>query len=234
MIKNLLPFPLHIYIRNPFEKEYHFIKNLASQETITKPNNLHVGDDLVAAYTTLNQSANTRLNPLNISIDSICVPHMKTVYNGAPQILLGSSYYDTFGDHSYKLNAFKDIAGVWIHNHLPLILNVYYNKQHVATIHPTNYPKLFFDNYRQGLSIGDILTFRAVIDNNQTVPLYHIQLSDQYVKNIHVGDIQQSGCVNSNIYIDPDVFVTSGNYLMSENTSKSSACQKFDNFVYRL
>lgn len=85
------------------------------------------------------------------------------------KIVLGDAGF-TEGEGRGIVNASNwDMRGVWIHNHTAAPLDVWYKGNLVAQIHPSgddmgylggSANQVYFDNSRQGLNRGDILSFK--------------------------------------------------------------------------
>ena len=109
---------------------------------------------------------------------------------------LGAASYDDGGHGQNFYNLHADVHGVHIVNHFPFPLELVFEGNVVAVVgaadgrgyHSGSQAQVYFDNAREGLRLGDVLTVRTMKHpTGRAVTLYSVVLDDIHTHTIHLG-----------------------------------------------
>jgi len=123
------------------------------------------------------------------------------------KIVVGAVEYSSDGGKAEVQASFWDMRGVWIHNMTFAPLNIYYKNNLVAQVYAYNgtgymgggASMVYFDNDREGLNLGDELSFSFSVNGMETKRMVVI-LDDTECLSIYVGKVLGSA-INSRISV---------------------------------
>lgn len=191
-LRNLLPVDIRIYVRNANTNNTHVLTDIPARGThYVEPHEIRGGDELYTVYM-------DGAKPIPI-MDKF------TVHDFHKYIVFGAiAYAPAHEIHTKCVNS--DLNGVWIHNKFHFPIDVYYKGNLAAQIRGNNglgymgggASDLFFDNDRQGLNFGDILTFKASLPGKLGREISSIQITDNRMAEMYVGIVNRGFVISHN------------------------------------
>ena len=164
IITNILPTMLHMYTQKNSSEPVNFLSEIKPRETKKfHPMQFTDGEKLYVFYHGANNSK---------------IPFLES-YTFRPwwkNIKLGAVTYTSTSGHGEVQASWWDMRGVWIHNKLPIPLDIYYKGRLAAQVfgyNGTDYmgggaSSIYFDNDREGLNFMDEIEFRYSLSGKET------------------------------------------------------------------
>jgi len=185
---NLLPTNLVIWKEGQFSDKAKYFTDLKPNETKTfSPGELKDKDVLYTYYRYKNEKEGIKLIPF---LQPYIVRGMfKDIKFGAV------TYSSDDGGHQTVQASNWDLRGVWIHNKLPIPLDVYYKGRLAAQIGGYNglgymgggSSTIYFSNDREGLDFMDEINFKYSLPGKEGKNLFKVVLDDENCVSMFVG-----------------------------------------------
>ena len=187
-IQNLLPSRFNLYYQPQFSTKTEFLGKIESQEKKTfPPSKFTDGGKLIVMYPWIRQNG--------LQEETLAMPP-HVFQSQWKNIKIGDVVYRSWDGGRQYFTSYADFSGIMLHNELMFPLNVYYKGNLVGQLGARDGmtylggsgASLYFDNDRDGLNIGDKLTFGYSMPGNSSL-MFTVTLNDNHAYHVYVGKI---------------------------------------------